>query len=61
MITLLCAIWSVVGVLAVATLAVMTICNDQKEYKRRQALIADVKELKEAVDEMANYMEVYTK
>ena len=61
MITLLCAIWSIVGVLIVATLAVMTIRNDQKEYKRRQALIADVKELKEAVDEMANYMEVYTK
>lgn len=61
MITLLCAIWSVVGVLIVATLAVMTIRNDQKEYRRRQALIADIKELKEAVDEMANYMEVYTK
>lgn len=61
MITLLCAIWSVVGVLIVTTLAVMTIRNDQKEYRRRQALIADVKELKEAVDEMANYMEVYIK
>lgn len=61
MITLLCAIWSVVGALIVATLAIMTIRNDQKEYKRRQALIADVKELKEAVDEMENYMEVYTK
>lgn len=61
MITLLCAIWSVVGVLTVATLAVMTIRNDQKEYRRQQALIVDIKELKEAVDEMANYMEVYTK
>lgn len=61
MVILLCSIWSIVGVLTVATLAVMTIHNDREEYKRRQALIADVKELKQAVDEAADYMEEITK
>lgn len=58
---LLCAIWSVVGALTVASLAAMTIHNDQEEYRRRQEFIDAVKELKQAVDEAANYMEEITK
>lgn len=60
-VVLLCSIWSVVGALTVASLAVMTIRNDQKEYKRRQEMIAALKELKQAVDETADYMEEITK
>lgn len=61
MVTLLCSIWSVVGVLIVASLAVMAIRNDKKESKWRQDFIKDVKELKQAVDEAANYMEAIRK
>lgn len=61
MITLLCSIWSVVGVLIVASLAVMAIRSDKKESKWRQEFIEDVKELKQAVDEAAAYMEVIKK
>lgn len=61
MVTLLCGIWSVVGALTVASLAVMTIHNDREEYRRRQEFIDAVKELKQAVDEAADYMEEITK
>ena len=57
MVTLLCSIWSVVGVLIVASLAVMTIHNDKKDSKWRKQFIKDIKELKQAVDEAAGYME----
>lgn len=57
MVTLLCSIWSVVGVLIVASLAVMIIRNDREDAKWRQQFIKDVKELKQAVDEAAHYME----
>lgn len=61
MITLLCSIWSVLGVLIVASLAVMAIRNNRKESKWRKQFIEDVKELKQAVDEAAGYMEVIKK
>lgn len=61
MVTLLCSIWSVVGALTVASLAAMTIHNDREEYRRRQEFIDAVKELKQAVDEAADYMEEITK
>lgn len=61
MVTLLCSIWSVVGVLIIALLAVMAIRNNRKESKWRQEFIEDVKELKQAVDEAAAYMEVIKK
>lgn len=57
MVTLLCSIWSVVGVLIVASLAVMIIRNDREDAKWRQQFIKDVEELKQAVDEAAHYME----
>ena len=61
MVTLLCGIWSVVGALTVASLATITIHNDREEYRRRQEFIDAVKELKQAVDEAADYMEEITK
>ena len=61
MVTLLCSIWSVVGVLIVASLAVMIIRNDREDAKWRQQFIKDVEELKQAVDEAAHYMEDITK
>ena len=61
MVTLLCSIWSVVGVLIIASLAVMTIHNDRKESKWRKQFIKDLNELKRAVDEAADYMEVIKK
>ena len=61
MVTLLCGIWSVVGAITVASLAAMTIRNDREEYRRRQEFIDAVKELKQAVDEAADYMEEITK
>lgn len=61
MVTLLCSIWSVVGVLIVASLAVMAIRNDKKESKWRQEFIEDLKELKQAVAEAAGNMEVIKK
>ena len=61
MVTLLCSIWSVVGVLIIAALVVMTIRNDKKDSKWRKQFIKDVKELKQAVDEAAGYMEVIKK
>lgn len=61
MITLLCSIWSVVGVLIVASLAVIAIRNNRKESKWRQEFIEDLNELKQAVDEAADYMEVIKK
>lgn len=61
MVTLLCSIWSVVGVLIIASLTVMAIRNDKKESKWRREFIEDVKELKRAVDEAADYMEEITK
>lgn len=61
MITLLCGIWSVVGALTVVSLAAITIRNDREEYRRRQEFIGAVKELKQAVDEVADYMEEITK
>ena len=57
MVTLLCSIWSVVGVLIVASLAVMIIRNDREDAKWRKQFIKDVEELKQAVDEAAHYME----
>lgn len=57
MVTLLCSIWSVIGVLIIASLAVITIRNDREESKWRKQFIKDVKELKQAVDEAADYME----
>ena len=57
MVTLLCGIWSVVGALTVASLAAITIRNDREEYRRRQEFIDAVKELKQAVDKTADYME----
>lgn len=57
MATLLCGIWSVVGAVTVAALAAITIRNDREEYRRRQEFIDAVKELKQAVDEAADYME----
>ena len=61
MVTLLCSIWSVVGVLIIASLAVMTIRNDRKDSKWRKQFIKDLNELKQAVDEAAGYMEVIKK
>lgn len=61
MITLLCSICSVAGVLTVASLAAITIHNDREEYKQQCEIIAAVKELKQAVDETVNYMEDKTK
>ena len=61
MVTLLCSIWSVVGVLIIASLAVMTIRNDRKDSKWRKQFIKDLDELKQAVDEAAGYMEVIKK
>lgn len=61
MVTLLCSIWSVVGVLIITSLAVMTIHNNRKDSKWRKQFIKDVKELKQAVDEAAAYMEVIKK
>ena len=61
MVTLLCGIWSVVGAVTVASLAAITIRNDREEYRRRQEFIYAVKELKQAVDEAADYMEEITK
>lgn len=61
MVTLLCGIWSVVGAVTVASLAAITIRNDREEYRRRQEFIDAVKELKQAVDEAADYMEEITK
>ena len=61
MITLLCGIWSIVGVLTVASLAAITIHNDRKEYKQQCEIIDAVKELKQAVDKTADYMEDKTK
>lgn len=61
MVTLLCGIWSVVGALTVASLAAITIRNDREEYRRRQEFIDAVKELKQAVDDAADYMEEITK
>lgn len=61
MVTLLCSIWSVVGVLIIAPLAVMTIRNDKKDSKWRKQFIKDLNELKHAVDEAAGYMEVIKK
>ena len=61
MVTLLCGIWSVVGALTVASLAAITIRNDREEYRRRREFIDAVKELKQAVDEAADYMEEITK
>ena len=61
MVTLLCSIWSVVGVLIVASLAVMTIRDGRKESKWRKQFIKDLNELKQAVDEAAGYMEVIKK
>lgn len=57
MVTLLCGIWSVVGVLTVAALAAITIHNDREEYKQQCEIIDAVKELKQAVDKTADYME----
>ena len=57
MVTLLCGIWSVVGAITVASLAAITIRNDREEYRRRQEFIDAVKELKQAVDKTADYME----
>ena len=57
MITLLCSIWSVVGALTVASLAAITIHNDREEYKQQCEIIDAIKELKQAVDETADYME----
>ena len=61
MVTLLCGIWSVVGAITVVSLAAITIHNDREEYRRRQEFIDAVKELKQAVDEAADYMEEITK
>ena len=61
MVTLLCGIWSVVGAITVASLAAITIRNDREEYRKRQECIDAVKELKQAVDEAADYMEEITK
>ena len=61
MVTLLCSIWSVVGVLIIAALAVMAIRNDRKESKWQKEFIKDLNELKQAVDEAAGYMEVIKK
>ena len=61
MVTLLCSIWSVLGALIVASLAVMAIRNNRKESKWRQEFIKDINELKQAVDEAAGYMEVIKK
>ena len=61
MVTLLCGIWSIVGVLAVVSLAAITIHNDREEYKQQCEIIDAVKELKQAVDEAADYMEEITK
>ena len=61
MVTLLCSIWSVVGVLIIASLAVMTIRDGRKESKWRKQFIKDLNELKQAVDEAAGYMEVIKK
>lgn len=61
MVTLLCGIWSVVGVLIVASLTVMAIHNDRKESKWRKQFIKGLNELKQAVDEAAGYMEVIKK
>ena len=61
MVTLLCSIWSVVGVLIIASLAVMAIRNSKKESKWRKQFIKDLNELKQAVDEAAGYMEVIKK
>ena len=61
MVTLLCGIWSLVGAITVAALASITIRNDREEYRRRQEFIDAVKELKQAVDEAADYMEEITK
>ena len=61
MVTLLCGIWSVVGAITVASLAAITIRNDREEYRQRQEFIDAVKELKQAVDEAADYMEEITK
>lgn len=57
MVTLLCGIWSIVGTLTVASLAAITIHNDREEYKQQCEIIDAVKELKQAVDEAADYME----
>ncbi len=61
MVTLLCSIWSVVGVVIVASIALITIRNDRKESKWRQEFIKDIDELTQAVDEAAGYMEEITK
>lgn len=61
MVTLLCGIWSVVGVLIIASLAAITIRNDKNDSKWRKQFIKDIKELKQAVDEAADYMEDITK
>ena len=61
MVTLLCGIWSVVGALTVASLAAITIHNDREEYKQQCEIIDAVKELKQAVDKTADYMEDITK
>ena len=57
MVTLLCGIWSVVGALTVAALAAITIHNDREAYKQQCEIIDAVKELKQAVDKTADYME----
>ena len=57
MVTLLCGIWSVVGALTVVSLAAITIHNDREEYKQQCEIIDAVKELKQAVDKTADYME----
>ena len=57
MVTLLCGIWSVVGALTVASLAAITIHNDREEQKQQCEIIDAVKELKQAVDKTADYME----
>ena len=61
MVTLLCSIWSVVGVLIVASLVVMTIRDGRKDSKWRKQFIKDLNELKQAVDDAAGYMEVIKK
>lgn len=61
MVTLLCGIWSVVGVLIIASLAIMTIHNNKKDSKWRKQFIKDLNELKQAVDDAAGYMEVIKK
>ena len=61
MITLLCGIWSIIGALTVASLAAITIHNDRKEYKQQCEITDAVKELKQAVDKTADYMEDKTK